>query len=76
MSRNLRSITVSIHVRDASRSTGRTRRAIISQVESDMGPLYTNELALIMHALTAPITTEQQAVRRGFPYTLGQFFLS
>ena len=76
MSRHLRSITVSLHVRDIDTNAGRTRRAIISQVQSDMGSLYTSELALLMHALAAPVTTEQQAARRGFPYTLGRFFLS
>lgn len=75
MSRNLRSITVKMHVRDVPTSSGRTRRAVFSGMESDMVASITNELPLVLQALAA-VTKHEDSSRKGFPYTLGRFFLS
>ncbi len=75
MSRNLRSIIVRMHVRDVPAATGRTRRAVFSGLESDMVSDITNELPLLFQALAA-VTQHEDNTRKGFPYTLGRFFLS
>ncbi len=75
MSRHLRSISVRLHVRKVNDSTGRTRRAFFSQLQSDMEEDITNEFPLLVHALTIASAYRENA-RRGFPYTLGRFFLS
>ncbi len=73
MTRNLHSITVRMNVRNIETTSGRTQQAVFSELESDMSPEITNELPLVIHALTI---TAREKTRKGFDYTLGRFFLS